>query len=664
MHARAHRRGERSCPDPVSIRSLSTSGPRSDWATIALPVAAVPSGALSGTLANTGWKAYVGRQLADHTRLVHVPVVGVASMASVNDVINFDPPGTAQPPFVLHPWAVDNNLVPWIRLKYTVAGSQVTHSFITTPGLVQKSVIHQSSAERITRYQQRIPGTPLFSRAYLYQFSNSPVALWDVQLVHSDPSVDLLQFAIDEVVLETFTPHTVDLAAALGASTVSAPLGRYATRTLTSCNLGDGSRPTWTGVSVALPPSDGDSDQALPPSYFSALGGPLVACAGAGVWDNRWLGLRHVPQVPVNTGYQGPPASGSYWDARPLGLAKSPGQTGDQAAFGVTRGGEVVSTGNPTPLGDYVYRLTEHLRPSAYYEQNMTLALKANHPNWVTWSGRTWYDPSVGATQTFGKTLLVGNAQPRPSTQGWLCVDEQHYGHLELAAYYALTGRVFAEQLIREQTQVWLAQRIFHEVGASSSRGLGRTWVDMAAFYWLTGDLSIPAEMLWTHQNRLQGWQAAIAGPVKSYSRMFVTQMVDPVTNQQVESGSAWQLGLLIPGLEAGFYITGDFQILATALDCVGALVQCGWFTNSQNQPACVDYWVFRNGALTTAADYGANGNVPGRSHSSGFFYDWVARATKLGALYLPSPLGPKAAAAVASRYSGVPSTWRQSQWR
>lgn len=640
-------------------------GPRSDWATVALPSAEVPPGAASGSLAATGWDVIVGRQLGAHTTLVHVDTDGLLPGATVSDQLNFDPPGTIPAAFTPNNWANDDQLVPWLSVRYTLGATTTTFSFITNPSAVQKTVLSQNSAERITRYQARIPGTPLFTRAYLYQYRESPVARWDVQLVHSDPTSPLLNFTIDELTLETFTQHRVDLASSLGAAPVTTVPGRFATRVLTSSNLGDGSRPTWTGISVAQPSDEGAiSDEKAATAALNALGGPLVGCAGAGVWAGRWLALNYTPQVPTNTTYPGPPANGAYWDSRPLGLTKTPGQSGGQAAFGTTRGGEVVSTGDPGPLADYVYRLTTHLRPCAYYESNLDLVLAANYPNWGTWSGRTFYVPASGYTETFGKPLAVGHAQPRPVTEGWECVDEQHYAHLELAAYYALTGRVFALDLIREQTQVWLAQ-YFHEVDPAGSRGLGRTWLDLSAFYRLTLDPEIPAEILATYNTNVAGWQALIPGPVKAYSRMFVTQMVDPVTGNQVESGSAWQTGLTVPGLEAAFYITGNTGILISGLDCVSALVQCGWFTDSAGIPTCVDYWRFNDGAVTTPATYGATGNVPGQSHTSNFFYDWTARATLLGAIFLPpGPLQTKAVNAVAFRYSGTPNSWQAAQWR
>lgn len=668
-------------PVAVEILSLAQQTSRTDWCTVAVPAALVPKDARSGWFGASRWPAVVGRRLGEHSVLVHIACREVGPGQRVGGDLEFSASEPAA--FEDDPWAAADDLVPWpiVQLRNSASGVVATRQLRgrAQEARVRRRVVHEDAAERITRFELRFAdrdqASPLFWRAWLYQYSGSPVARWDVQLVHSDSSSAAMYASIQGFGIETVKPHLVDHGWALGAGKLAAPVANgpstWRTELLEAVALADGVRPTWTGVSMSSP----RPGQAVHPrqglrlsAARAATEGPLLGCVAQGVWDGHWLALERTPAVPgIDPWAAGVAAHGAwvehakrrgtYWAPRFQSMDKFPGRTGAQPNHGIVRGGEIVSTGCPQALDGYAARLTAHLRPTAYYEPSMQLVTGQEHPRWRTWQGRSFVRDEF--RDSLSKAVGESGQVDRPDTEGWLAPDEQHYGHLELCAYYALTGRLFAKQLMMELTEVWLVA--FHEL---EGRGIGRSWLDMASIYRLTGDARILAHIQEIHDGDMGGWFNRIRGSVKVWPRFNDPRALRNARGDSVDCAVAWQIGLMAPGLEAARRVTGSQAIARTLSLNVEGLVQCGWFRSPGGQWMEVDYWWFRDGQPTLAEDYGQDGNVAGRTHRTGWFGDWVAYATLLGQRVLDGDLREKARAIAVARYSDRPRDWVSAQWR
>ena len=667
-------------PVAVEIVSLAKTTARTDWCTIAVPAALVPEAARSGHFGQSRWPAVVGRRLGEHSVLVHVECREVAPGQRVSGEIQFSRDQPAA--FEADPWAEADELVPWPVLRLpNHAGAEPSRALRgrSQKARMRRRVVHEDGAERITRFELRFVDrgvtSPMFFRAWLYQYSRSPVARWDVQLVHSDSTSAAMGIPIDGFGIESVKPHLVDHGWTLGAGKLRPPeangASTWRTELLEAVVLADGVRPTWTGVSMSSP----GPGQAVHPRQAvrlaaarAATEGPMPGCVARGLWDGHWLALGRTPEVPGLDPWAAGAAAhrdwgeyaerrGTYWGGRYQSMDKMPGRTGSQPNHGIVRGGEIVSTGCPLPLDGYAVRLTSHLRPTAYYEPSMELVTGDNHPAWRTWQGRSFVRDEY--RDGLGKAVGEAGQLERPDTHGWLAPDEQHYGHLELCAYYALTGRCFARQLMEELTEVWLVA--FHEL---EGRGIGRAWLDMAAVYRLTGDPRIPAHIEQTHDRDMDGWFGRIRGPVKVWPRFNDPRALRNARGDSVDCAVAWQIGLMVPGLEAARRVTGSKGIAKTLRLNVEGMIRCGWFRSPDGQWMEVDYWWFREGQPTLAEDYGQDGNVVGRTHRTGWFGDWVAYASLLGQRVLEGDLREKARAIAVARYSDRPADWVSAQWR
>jgi len=657
---------------PIEVVSLATETTRNEWAHVAVPAADVPEGLGWGTVSPQGWRAVVGRRLGDHSVMVHVWCSGLVPGERNSGVLDFDKEEWELDSLG---WMEDSQLVPHPSVYVQDRGRYVQLHVV--PGTEPGVVIHQDSAERVVRWHRRLElhgqPTPLFWRAYLYRYRGSPLALWDYQIVMSDAEDDRLTYPVFRVRMRSDAIHVVDHAHKLGGGPMDTDAnGRFMSQLLAETSLADGVRPFWTGRSIELPkaiPATVWIDQGHPmraqlDAAMAGYEGPVVACAGRSVWDGHWLGLGGVGAIPGdgeawaagqgvwNRWRQLERRRGSYWDERPLGMAKSPGQTGMQPNHGVVRGSEIVATGCPLPLDGYVYRLTSHLRPVGYYERDLSPVTRQARPHWATWSGRTFVRDVF--TDTLGKPIPpVGHI--RPDTEGWLAQDQQHYGHLELMSYYALTGRLVARDLIGDLTEVWLSA--FDEFAA---RAIGRTWLDMAAAYRLTGDERI-LDKVRSQVALLDGWQDRIAGPVKCWPRYTDPRALVNSEGDPVECGVAWQIGLMVPGLAAMHPLVPMDAIKSTLDDNVEALIRAAWFQVPGGGWRCADYWAFNNGAATDASYYGNDGNVPGYSHTTGWFNDWNRLATEWG-LKVPA-VAARAQRIVADVYGYPGGDWINSQW-
>lgn len=656
----------------VVIVSAAASKARTQWVEVAVPAAAVPDDALVGELAPHGWEVVAGRRVGLHSRMLAIRCVDVEPGEPYRGSVAWEEHTDAEiREWHLSTWAGDEpeKLVPSLFVMAEIGGEAV--------GLVSQEAVpetvYSGPALRVLRYQARLAPqgggdpTALFFRCYYYLFADQDVIPFDAQVVHSDSSSPLERIQVRRVTLRTGEYHTIDLARHWGIPPAQLTAqGSWASNLLRNVELVDGVRPAFTGKLYCLPGKRLAQALLQQPRRFDSLiaatEGDLVGCAERGTWDGSWLALGKVPEIPtsVRDSFAAATSSwrawlsrmaqrGDYWEQRRRGLSKRAGSTGSQEDFGATKGGLVVSTGNPLPIQEYSASVSSQLRATAYYEHDLELVTKVAHPDWVTWSQHTHRQGSD----------FLGKGKPiDPTSYGWTGVDDQHFSFLNEQAALALTGRYWLQDLLRERVEVWLAA--YHD---GAGRAIGRTFQALSNDYLLSGDERIRQHLVETFDAKVWGFQNHTSGPIKYYEvtkdpRALVDENGDPVAGVNI-----WQHGLMAPGLVAALNVTGDPRLGQAALWAGETVSRLGYFQTPTGFWQVADYVKVNDGHVPPAKWYGDDGNVPGFTHTTGWFHEWTAPA--LWALLQLEPhedLRQRTETILASK--GRAKDWSSAEWR
>ena len=215
-------------------------------------------------------------------------------------------------------------------------------------------------------------------------------------------------------------------------------------------------------------------------NLLAGLHGPVHGVA-IGAWEGAWIGNQNVPRLAdaatrPTTSLVPADFVGHIYDERMLGIAKMPGQTGDQEDFGASKGTAAVTFGDPAYLHAAAHSIEQDFfRGFLHYENGEMLNLRA-HPRWVTWSGSTHWNSNVSPDR-LGKDGGTGTG----NATGWFGYDDQHRSQNNLAAFYQLTGDPLARMLIEHAINTDRAM-IRNRNGAP--RAVGRLllcWANFAA---------------------------------------------------------------------------------------------------------------------------------------------------------------------------------------
>lgn len=177
--------------------------------------------------------------------------------------------------------------------------------------------------------------------------------------------------------------------------------------------------------------------------------------------DIRWQNFKAMLEQPAN-----------WFVTREYGLAKTPGQTGDQHDFGAQKLTGAITEHDPRDIRIAQYSVqAEIFRGYNHYEQDGSPLDIANHPNWVTWRGRTHYHPGV-STDRLGK----GEWYEPPPPSGWEGRDDEHDSRQTWAALLALTDDPYLEDQVHHMATTDLAAyRIrYPQYGCGAARAQGR----------------------------------------------------------------------------------------------------------------------------------------------------------------------------------------------
>lgn len=539
--------------------------------------------------------------------------------------------------------------------------------------------VSMNAVETVVRLRSRLRFadgtiTPLFYRCYVYLKAGQDHADFDWQLVHSDASSSYLGFDAHNIRLISGEQHSIDFGSRLSVKPPRWNPNGFWESVLREgvTGLGDGVRFSVTGAVYGMPKGgeiDPDGrDKARIETMLARREMPPVAAETG--W-RKWLALGVIPENPFTVAdpeaqvdqefkqfvdYLKLPAD--YFDQRPLGLTKTPGQTGDQEDFGCAKGTAIISADNPLGIFKMLFSVSDHLRPTAYYERSMEPVTKSGHPNWVTWSMRT----HASGSDRLGKD--INGFIP---SYGWQGADDQHYSFLNTQACYALTGRLWLRDLLVERLEPTLAR-----YADGSGRAFGRVFHMLANDLMLLDDPRIVPHLQAVMQNKgLNDFIANAPGKYKAWQRATDPRVLVDSAGRPVEAMVIWQHGLMAIGLRAlDLVLQGQSPEVRSALSAAcRVVVEAGFFRRkSDGRWTVADAVAYNNGNGVPETEY-EDGRVLGKVYTSGWFWEWNIGAVQImQTLLSESETDGDAALIDKCRailfQSGRPADRRSAEWR
>ena len=551
---------------------------------------------------------------------------------------------------------------PWVSAGRPNFGSSL---IVGTPGgaftaTLGTPVVLESTNARLTEfYRARIPQTDLLYELWVTTFSDQDNAKFELRVTNSNPSSpSAWQFDIDYLgwlvqgayplvrgsVREGLVQSTPTFS---GTNAVVLMQGAPGAPT----HLYDGQAREWFGDLLFFDESDPNPDPARVDSLLATLNSPLWGVADnwsssgafgpfgvtppAPPWLNSQAALTAEAQNIANAfdTYIATPAADPFED-RPRGLAQYAGQTGDQEDFGMCKLHEIFVSADSDPIFDARYNAGEEaMRPVHFYEANATPVLSANHPDWVSLSGRTHWSTSVSPDR-------LGKVAPEPplNAHAWTGKDSQHWSSLNLASAYLLTTSFSLQRELENEAELYIAGHTLPSQkpgwstnGIDTPRAVGRTSLSMSWNYLCTGNLALLQRLSQRiTQNITQqyaGQPPAVTGPVRPMS----IAAPDPRV-LLVPYWRTWEEAQASMGLEAAHLVTLNPLARQWAIEGGRTVLNYGWLLNSSTTIIATGVAWKPGGVPLTAAEY-QDPNLVLWSFGTGFS-EWSLTATQLGMVY------------------------------
>lgn len=622
--------------------------PRTDWATFSVPIEAM-SNMLGDTLLLGDLPAYRGRVIGEGLQLVHSRVP-IGALERVELQLGASAVSIPAPP-------------------KNPAGAFAPQVHLLANGRMWEPVTSISEGIcTILHMHGRIPGTQLVGEFWAYIFPGAHSVQWELLVVSSDPTTPEVYQTIDSLMLHisgpvVLAPYWPNWRGAVSVDQNTIELARNTV-------IADTQGMAWAGT-VALSTS---------PSAGAALHGPICAIAE----HDRWGPFRRPPQQITGLEEQyvarllrwhwATTGTGDVWRRPRLGLEPNSGQTGAQDDFGSTKLGWALLGGPLHILEAYHSALHEAGRPGHWRESGGLPAEPWNHPNHVTWDGRTHFHPSVSSDR-MGKGTA---ALPRLSG-GYSGPDREHWSNNLLCGTYLLTGSMLLRRIIEKQARQILSGETvdprLSTSNAGAARGVGRT---LLAASWITRCLEPGAELLGRVRDRirdrlviierqtrprlglepqengtltydLHGETVQPLGPTLSTAAVSYVGAVGYIDDPRAMGSGVvcvapWQEALAIVGLRAA-WLDGDTNAEIVLRRAGEAWLRHAWYERDGR------WWM---------ADYVARDDVSNRIRSEGF-EEWSHGALQVCANVFDGELGAKARAILGSFPC---TTVSEAEWR
>ena len=322
----------------------------------------------------------------------------------------------------------------------------------------------------------------------------------------------------------------------------------------------------------------------------AALLGDIVGACND--WDGEWLAARNVPMMypgnvskamaDVETFNQMMSVNFGHFEPIGIGIGKTPGQTGKQEDFGASKGTHVVRSNQPAFIPALQFTAyTELFRGINHYEENGMKLKASDHPEWVTWSGRTHWHPGVSPDR------LGKQGGDTPPGTGWWGYDDQHRSQNNFAAYYMLSDDPLVLDQMHHQREVDRSSyRIkFPNYGAGAARAQGRQVGCWAQFCSITDGAEADS---WKELINRRVKQSIAVDSMLVDAPMKALAVIGPDGRKRIYRDgqlapvvSMWEHGLALVGLYNAYKVnpTDDLRYVLTALS--ETILEYGWFVQN-----------------------------------------------------------------------------------
>ncbi|MHC5064843.1 MAG: hypothetical protein ACYTG5_12820 [Planctomycetota bacterium] len=458
-----------------------------------------------------------------------------------------------RPDFRFHPWCVDD-----LRALITTASVVVAGKYYAVDEWVELRQESQSSAHQTWYMRGVLADSGFLAEIWLTFTSESPVVDFRGLITWSNRKDSRDDLFVDAIAIETGELLSLDFRRRNGHAEPQWVNGRWLNLLAGRIGFIDGSGIPLHGRMLCWPqvkPLD-----YLHPDITTLLAGWQAPVYGIlrGGWDGKWLAQGNVPvwreQRDEGSGlgaFLREP--GQLYDARSLGLAGSPGITGDQEDFAASKGSRAVRAGDT----NYLYEAAHAIQQDAFrgmgHFENETALDPSRHPEWISWSGYTHWSHGVSPDR-LGKSGALG---ARNAT-GWIGYDDQHRSQNNLAAYYALTGDPLARSFLEQHLRTDRAM-IPGRMGAP--RAVGRLLLTWANMYRLLGGeerghlYRLMADKIGAVFTQWAGGSSRGSVRIITYGTNARMGVTDPSTGDPISAWSCWEHGLACVGLYAALKV-------------------------------------------------------------------------------------------------------------
>lgn len=322
-------------------------------------------------------------------------------------------------------------------LHIEINGSWFEHTFAPL------DFVRDGQVMRVAGNMQRVQGTPFVAALWLYLGSGMDVNPFELALFACDPNVPDLTHEVTSVKLVAAKRGMISLRH--WRSRGARMLRPYRVwELMRDTSFGHGQGQIWHGDLITVQPQDLEGMSTAAASSYWPIWGM------ADDWMDKqsaYGALGHIPSAledPPDAGdamatlkfrwlHSQLNRTGDVWDEHPLGVTKTPSQTGGQSDFGICAAWDLLYTGRGELIeGYYAAAMEDAKRPSYYFEHDGRPLDPADHPLWRPWNGQTF--PRLSGD-------LLGKDYSTPfETHGWHPKDHEHWSSNLLYTMTMLTG--------------------------------------------------------------------------------------------------------------------------------------------------------------------------------------------------------------------------------
>lgn len=512
----------------------------------------------------------------------------------------------------------------------------------------------QGRSRRILQETKRVPGTDLVVDLWITQFANTDFMPFELRVTSSNPNSHAWHQSFEYIdMISTGAFATLRGENRRGAQAFARSInGPNRIRLMQADRFFDGQGQEWWGELIFFHPGVGAGSIPAPlraNTLVARLYFPLFGMSTDWRSSGAFGPFGYVPPNPpwINDGGEAATRAqrtrfenyragrGGPWDDWALGMLPRPAAPGDQQDFGAAKLLQIIASG--IPLGIEEARLSaseEALRPVHHREFDGSLVTASNHPNWVTWDGRTHFNSGVSPDR-------LGKPYPAPSVtssnaNGWFGRDSEHWSSLVLASTYLLTGSPSLRYELENEAQLYIAGHTLPSQkpgwstnGLAASRAIGRTLLSMSWNYVLTDNTQLRNQMAARVREVMsnRAMTNRVTGPVRPISVRAPDSRVLNVTHWR-----PWEESLAILGLEACYQATGEMAAHQLAYRAAESLMLYGWLIDPNKSWIGTAVGWKNNGEPLTAQEYASPTWVLW-SYGTGF-NEWALSAVKLARRY------------------------------